>query len=657
MMAALASARRRPCGNASLGRGMTTGIERSPAGTSSAVPGLAVAGLPALAGAASVALALLPQASLRALLARISAGALETLVPVEETRALQARLLVAGVVLLGVAGLSCARRLRIPERITGSLAALGRLLADAARVVRRFAREEPAHATVLLALTAWCLAQGLATLRQPIREDEAINSILFLRRSPLYILATYQNNNNHILHTLLARLSTLIFGHEPWAQRLPALAAGVLLVPAGYAAARALVSRSAALIAAACIASWPYLVDLSTNARGYTLLLLVFLILLALLPRLARGKDLGAWTAFVLLGAIGFYTTPLMGLLFGVVLVWLGLSALVELPRREWLAQGMRLAGACAAIGGLALLCYAPPIVLEGPRVAFLQSWMLPQLPSTESDGGPLTDPTTYGGVLDELIGRMRLLWSFWTLGQPALVSWIALAAFGLAIVGARRHPRGFRLIASAALALLAFVLVFSKTPLHWQLPHLLLVYLIGVAAGAALLLERLAGADRSLAFRLPLALALALALGNGVFVWFGMRNRQHELPWYLGYYDAPEAAGYLRRVLRGDDHVVGLKMELFALAYYSPVDPPFEKRFFPRNYSRGAQELEALRGRPLDLFVIETDQSLPLRERFLTMVIEAGFAPTDDVERLGTSRVVRYSRSSEASVTAGGDG
>ena len=452
-------------------------------------------------------------------------------------------------------------------------------------------------------------------------------------------------------------LSTFVFGHEPWAQRLPALTAGVLLVPAGYAAARALASRSAALIAAACIASWPYLVDLATNARGYTILLLVFLLLLWLLPRLARGRDPGAWTAFALLGALGFYTTPLMGLLFGVVLVWLVLSALVELPRREWLAQGMRLAGACAAVGGLALVCYAPPIVLEGPRVAFLQSWMLPQLPSTESDGGPLTDPTTYGGVLDELVGRMRLLWTFWTLGQPAFVSWLALAAFGLAIVGARRHPRVFRLIASAVLALLAFVLVFSKTPLHWQLPHLLLVYLIGVAAGAALVLERLAGADRHLAARLPLAVALAFALGNGIFVWFGVRNHQHELPWYLGYYDAPDAAGYLRRALRGDDHVVGLKMELFALAYYSPVDPPLEKRFFPRNYSRAEQELEALGGRPLDLLVIETDLPLPLRERFVTMVLEAGFAPTDDVERLGTSRIVRYSRSPDASAATAGGG
>ncbi len=608
---------------------------------------VAIAGVPALGGAVCLLLWLLPPASLRAAVVRVASGFGDH-VPIEEIAPLQKRLAFAGLFLLCCACLACLRRLRLAERLSPTLASLRGLLGETARAAGLFLRQERAHAAALIALTTWSLVQGLATIRQPIREDEAINAILFMRRSLLHVVTSYQNNNNHIFHTLLARISTQLLGNEPWAQRIPAFVAGVLLVPAGYAAARTHFSRGAGLITAACIASWPYLVDVSTNARGYTILLLVFLLLLCLLPRLARGEDRGAWAAFVLLSVIGFYTTPLMGLLFGVLLIWLAGTALLDLPRADWLSSAKKLFLACVAVVGLTFLVYLPPIVFEGPRVAFLQLWMLPRLPSEKHDGGPITGPGTYWGVLKNFVGRLEGLWEFWTFGEPLVVASIALAAFVSALVAVKRYPRGFRLMASSLLSLAAFALVFSKVPLPWQLPHLLIVFLMGVGGGAAFLLDRLAGARAELARFGTFVVALAIVLGNGALA-VGMRSRQFALPWYLGYYDAPEAAEYLSQAMRDEDCIAGVKMELFPLAYYfQATDPHWKTRFFPRKNSMAEKELLELKERSADLFLIETDRPIPLRSKCRDVMVEGGYAPTGEVRRFRASRIVRYSPAPE---------
>ena len=65
-----------------------------------------------------------------------------------------------------------------------------------------------------------------------------------------------------------------MFGNEVWAIRLPALVAGIALVPATFAFARVLYGRAAGLLAAAFVAASSTLVEYSTNARGYTLVAL-----------------------------------------------------------------------------------------------------------------------------------------------------------------------------------------------------------------------------------------------------------------------------------------------------------------------------------------------------------------------------------------------
>jgi uncharacterized membrane protein len=71
-----------------------------------------------------------------------------------------------------------------------------------------------------------------------------------------------------------------------WTVRLPALAAGITLIPASYVVARALYDRRAGLCAAALVAAFGPLVDYSVNGRGYTLGALLVLAALWLAGRL-----------------------------------------------------------------------------------------------------------------------------------------------------------------------------------------------------------------------------------------------------------------------------------------------------------------------------------------------------------------------------------
>ena len=111
-----------------------------------------------------------------------------------------------------------------------------------------------------------------APLFQPIRYDEAATWIDYASQPLAQALSDYRFPNNHLFHTLLVHVSAALFGDSPWALRIPAFVAGVLVVPLVWAVGRALYSQSAGLISAALAATSASLTLYSTNARGYTML-------------------------------------------------------------------------------------------------------------------------------------------------------------------------------------------------------------------------------------------------------------------------------------------------------------------------------------------------------------------------------------------------
>jgi hypothetical protein len=120
---------------------------------------------------------------------------------------------------------------------------------------------------ILTGLSVVGLAMRLVFLFRPMEWDEATTIVKFASR-PLWAIASwYPKPNNHIFHTMLAHFAIAIAGEAPWAARLPALVAGVLIVPAGYITARVLYGQSVALFTSGFLAVCPALVAYSTAAR------------------------------------------------------------------------------------------------------------------------------------------------------------------------------------------------------------------------------------------------------------------------------------------------------------------------------------------------------------------------------------------------------
>src|SRR5215210_1486178 len=115
--------------------------------------------------------------------------------------------------------------------------------------------QDPPYVFLLLeGITLAGLLLRTIDLNQSIAYDEAYTFIHFASRSFKHILADYSAPNNHIFHSILMGIAYRLFGGQPWALRLPALTAGILMIPAMYITARRFFSSSQSLAASALIA-------------------------------------------------------------------------------------------------------------------------------------------------------------------------------------------------------------------------------------------------------------------------------------------------------------------------------------------------------------------------------------------------------------------
>ena len=219
----------------------------------------------------------------------------------------------------------------------------------------------PVPARSLAALSVIIIA---ATLLRVYRLDSGIwldEMLTYVNYMPLpagRILTTFDDANNHLLFTLLARLSFDLFGAHTWSLRLPALLFGVGSIPALYWFARQVGSEREALFSASLFAFSYHHVWFSQNARGYTALLCMTLLSSAFLIRALRDNRTGTWLWYAVTAALGVFTHLTMGfVIVAQFLVYIGhlLHAGSRGSRAGW--HGL-LAGFIPG-GLLSLLCYA----------------------------------------------------------------------------------------------------------------------------------------------------------------------------------------------------------------------------------------------------------------------------------------------------------
>jgi len=325
-----------------------------------------------------------------------------------------------------------------------------------------------ADAWPFFAATAALFALGIALrvghLFDAIRLDEATTYVMFASRPFGEALSSYQLPNNHLLNTVLVKISIIAFGPEPWSLRLPNLLAGDGAMALVAAIACRWFGRAGAVAALAFAAVSPTTAHYSVQARGYTLM--IFLCLFALWSIEQRHDGGGRrWTAVAALSsALALYAVP-TGLLL--VLPLAAYDLVLSLKRGKGTLGFWAVAWLGAAT--LTALLYLP-VILHGGEQFFANEY------------NARLGPGEMGQYL-RLYGRALRDEKTW--GAGGLAVWGPLVVAGAVAAAAKTKRAGLFF----ALCALAFVACYEA---RFPLPTRVLNY---VATLAALAVGGLAGA------------------------------------------------------------------------------------------------------------------------------------------------------------------
>jgi hypothetical protein len=213
----------------------------------------------------------------------------------------------------------------------------------------------------------------------PIHFDEASTYLRFASESAWKAISFYPAPNNHVFHSLIVYCLTQVFGGGVFTLRFTAFFAGVLVIPAAYMAGTLLYDQRVGILAAALLVPSTYMIQFSTNARGYTMVSLFSLLLVILAAYLISYKNLVAWLWFTLVSVLGFFTIPIMLYPYLAVMLWLALSYYFKevAPNYSKSFLGLLFASGLAATI-LTLILYSPIIVFSGWEALAGNSFVAP---------------------------------------------------------------------------------------------------------------------------------------------------------------------------------------------------------------------------------------------------------------------------------------
>jgi hypothetical protein len=309
-------------------------------------------------------------------------------------------------------------------------------------------RIDVAALAAFLVIMAVAIIFRLVRINDGMLHDESYTFMAFSSTTLVTPLTDYHLPNNHVLNSLLIYFSTHLFGIQPWAVRLPALLAGLLLIPATYALAKSIYDKYTALISALLVAILPGAIMYSTSARGYSLVALFTVLTLWLANFLHGSKNLFAWSLLVLFSALGFYSVPVFLFPFGILFAWLFFENLFTSPGeynsrinflKYWLLAGFSTAA-------LVLILYTPIFIYTGTGAVFSNQWVT---------------PSAWLGYIPSIPDYLKYAWNEWTNGFSPIWTYALLMGFLLGLVFHRRttHQR-FPLQIAAFVWLTALMLV-----------------------------------------------------------------------------------------------------------------------------------------------------------------------------------------------------
>jgi hypothetical protein len=196
--------------------------------------------------------------------------------------------------------------------------------------------------------------------------DELWSVIDFIEAENLWrTVSTYNQFNNHIFYSILARFCEGFLGRTEWVLRLPALLLGLATIPTLWLSARHYFGTVVGLFSAFAIATSAVHIGFSTSARGYTGLVFFTLMSSVLFLRwLSGGATRRLIVTYVIVSVLGVYTHLYTIMVVGVQAATLLVIATRELrskPTGGLMADRFReIWLAISVVGAISFLCYIP---------------------------------------------------------------------------------------------------------------------------------------------------------------------------------------------------------------------------------------------------------------------------------------------------------
>ena len=341
---------------------------------------------------------------------------------------------------------------------------------------RLFAKRFDAWTAAVALITLAGFGFRLARINQPMRLDESATFLWYASKSFGRLISDYSMPNNHIFHSILMFISIKLFGIKPWALRMPAFIAGTALIPLVYLVSRRLYDSHTGLLASALTASSSWCILFSTNARGYMITSVLFLVMFLFIMRALRSGAIFDAVAAGIAGALSLYTIPAMAFAIAAGGSWLILSTWSDrknIPVKR-LVLVMTVMGVVAAVG--TVIFYAPVIRHQGLKAITANRYV------RSLDAGVM---------LERLPGYMKKIPSVLHGGWPRFSGPILAAGLVLSLVFNSRLSK-FKIPLLAAALPAVFLLLAAKRVLPYQRVFLFLVpvYYMHAASGIRMILD-----------------------------------------------------------------------------------------------------------------------------------------------------------------------
>jgi hypothetical protein len=279
----------------------------------------------------------------------------------------------------------------------------------------------------------------------PAKYDETYSFLYYATKPLYYFLSYYGALNNHIFHTLLMSMSTILFGEALWVLRLPAFIAGLLIIPASYFVVKKVYSEYAATLVSACLACLSMLIEYSVNGRGYTLIVLFSILLLGLTHQVLSAKGMRFRVLWIVCAAFGFWTVPIMVLPIGMCGLWM-LFEQLRIHRKIILADLVICASGFII---LSVILYAPVLIVSGKKLLLSN----PTAPTSQS----------YAYFFSHAWIFSKEIWIHWNRNLSMFVSIMCGLGFGVHCVQSARLKKNTFPLAMIVI-MLAYILVFPSS-------------------------------------------------------------------------------------------------------------------------------------------------------------------------------------------------